>query len=64
MLTGVVSENRSEVNRRSGMVADLRKAGVDPDEVVELGEQQGDCFDHVEMVIALEEAVHLEIARD
>ena len=41
LLNGVVSENRSEVNRRSGMVAELRNAGLDPDKVAGLGEFEG-----------------------
>lgn len=42
----------------------LRKAGLDPNAVAELGELEGDSLDHVEIIMSFEEAYNLEIKID
>jgi acyl carrier protein len=39
----------------------LRKAGMDPNTVALLGESEGDSLDHVEIIMALEEAFNIEL---
>jgi acyl carrier protein len=42
----------------------LRKAGMDPDAVAKLGEAEGDSLDHVELIMAFEEAFNIELKID
>ncbi len=42
----------------------LRKAGMDPNAVATLGESEGDSLDHVEIIMAFEEAFKIEIKID
>jgi acyl carrier protein len=42
----------------------LRKAGLDPNRVAEIGEMEGDSLDHVELLMALEEGLGIEIKID
>jgi acyl carrier protein len=42
----------------------LRRAGVDPNVVADLGEVEGDSLDLVEAVMAVEEAYGLELEID
>jgi len=39
----------------------LRKAGFGPNAVAKLGEAEGDSLDHVELIMAFEEAFNIEI---
>ena len=42
----------------------LRKAGMDPNAVAKLGEAEGDSLDHVELIMAFEEAFDFELKID
>ena len=42
----------------------LRKVGMDPNAVATLGESEGDSLDHVEIIMAFEEAFNIEIKID
>ena len=42
----------------------LRKAGLDPNAVANLGELEGDSLDNIEMIMAIEEAFNIEIKID
>jgi acyl carrier protein len=42
----------------------LRKADFDPNAVAKLGEAEGDSLDHVELIMAFEEAFNIELKID